>query len=165
MQHAPDPSPSPLAGEGGARREAVGGRGDAELLARAKWMRAHPTEAEKRLWSMLRVKRLAAFKFKRQVILRPYIVDFICFERRLIIEADGSQHADNKYDERRDAFLQGQGFEILRFWNNQVLGESLEVAEAIYARLISPSPSHACGVGPSLSRKGRGAANGASERA
>jgi very-short-patch-repair endonuclease len=128
-------------------------------------MRAHPTEAEKRLWSMLRVKRLAAFKFKRQVIIRPYIVDFVCSEQRLIIEADGSQHADNKYDERRDAFLRAQDFEILRFWNNQVLGETSAVAEAIYAVVLAPSPSHACGVGPSLSRKGRGASNGAPSNA
>ena len=154
-------SPSPLAGEGGARREGVGGRGDADLLARAKWMRANPTEAERRLWSMLRVKRLADLKFKRQVVIRPYIVDFVCFRCRVIIEADGSQHADNKYDDRRDAYLKQQGFGILRFWNNQVLGESSAVAEAIYSNLLSPSPSHDCAVGPSLSRKGRGASNGA----
>jgi very-short-patch-repair endonuclease len=120
-------------------------------------MRANPTEAERRLWSILRVKRLAEFKFKRQQIIQPYIVDFICFERRLIIEADGSQHADNRYDERRDAFLVGQGFHVLRFWNNQVLGRSAQVADAICAHLFSPSPSHAFGAGPSLSRRGRGA--------
>ena len=66
-----------------------------ELLARARWMRANPTEAEKRLWSTLRDRRLAAFKFRRQQVILPYIVDLVCFAERLIIEADGSQHADN----------------------------------------------------------------------
>jgi len=120
-------------------------------------MRANPTEAERRLWSMLRDRRLAMFKFKRQQIIAPYIVDFICLGRRLIIEADGSQHADNKDDARRDRFLRGQGFHVLRFWNNQVLTETSAVADAIFAVLASPSPSQACGLGPSLSRKGRGA--------
>jgi very-short-patch-repair endonuclease len=123
-------------------------------------MRRNPTEAEKRIWAMLRDKRLAMFKFKRQQIIFPYIVDFICLERRLIVEADGSQHADNRYDERRDAFLRTQRFHVLRFWNHDVLTNGTGVAEAIYAAL-SPSPSHACGVGPSLSRKGRGASHGA----
>ena len=158
------PYPSPLAGEGGARsrseREGEGGfPTHAELLARAKWMRANPTEAERRLWSVLRDRRLAAFKFKRQQIIAPYIVDFVCIGRRLIIEADGSQHADNKDDVRRDRFLRGQDFEVLRFWNNQVLTETGAVANAIYAALIPPSPSQAFGLGPSLSRKGRGVLN------
>jgi very-short-patch-repair endonuclease len=110
------------------------------LLARAKWMRPHPTEAEKRLWFFLRDRRLAAFKFRRQQVIEPYIVDFVCFAERLIIEADGSQHADNKDDARRDAFLRAQGFRILRVWNNQVLREGDAVAAAIFARLSVPHP-------------------------
>jgi very-short-patch-repair endonuclease len=120
-------------------------------------MRANPTEAEKKLWSMLRDRRLAAFKFKRQQVIFPYIVDLVCFAERLIIEADGSQHADNPADARRDAFLRGQGFRLLRFWNNHVLGEPEAVSAAILAALSAPSPSQAFGLGPSLSRKGRGA--------
>jgi len=155
-------NPSPFTGEGGARsRSEREGEGPAptrkELLARARWMRAHPTDAEKRLWSLLRDRRLAAFKFKRQQIILPYIVDLVCFSERLIIEADGSQHADNRNDGRRDAYLRAQGFRLLRFWNNDVLGDSETVATAINAALF-PSPSQAFGLGPSLSRKGRGAA-------
>ncbi len=89
---------------------------------------------------MLRNRRLAAYKFKRQQIIFPYIVDFVCFDWRLITEADGSQHADNKDDQRRDAFLRRQGFRILRFWNNEVLGRSASVADAIFAALTSPHP-------------------------
>ncbi|HEU4961706.1 MAG TPA: DUF559 domain-containing protein [Sphingomonas sp.] len=100
-------------------------------------MRANPTDAERRLWSMLRDRRMATFKFRRQQIITPYIVDFVCFARRLIIEADGSQHADNKDDIRRDRFLRGQGFQVLRFWNNQVLNEASAVADAIFAALTS----------------------------
>ena len=154
-------SPSPLAGEGGARsRSEWEGEGTYPshelLLERAKWMRANPTEAEKRLWSTLRDRRLSAFKFKRQQIITPYIVDFVCLAQRLIIEADGSQHADNKDDAKRDGFLSRQDFRVLRFWNNQVLTEADFVADRIHASL-TPSPSHRCAAGPSLSRKGRGA--------
>lgn len=133
------PCPSPLAGEGGARAEGVGGRGG-RLLERAKWMRNNPTDAERRLWSILRNKRLAAFKFKRQQILPPYIVDFVNFERRVIVEADGSQHANNKYDERRDAWLRAQGFVVLRFWNNDVLARTDQVGEAIWHALYQGRP-------------------------
>ncbi|HEU4968367.1 endonuclease domain-containing protein [Sphingomonas sp.] len=127
-------------------------------------MRRNPTEAEKRIWSMLRDKRLATFKFKRQQIIFPYIVDFVCFEARLIVEADGSQHADNRYDERRDRFLTAQRFRVLRFWNSGVLTNETGVADAIYSAL-SPSPSQAFGLGLSLSRKGRGASDGAPSNA
>ncbi len=137
-------NPSPPAGEGGARTGGVGGRGGMpsrkELLARAKWMRAHPTDAEKRLWSILRNKRLSGYKFKRQAILDWYIVDFVNFEHRIIVEADGSQHADSKYDERRDAYLKAQGFTILRFWNSDALKESKAVTETIWCALQSPPP-------------------------
>jgi very-short-patch-repair endonuclease len=106
-------------------------------------MRANPTEAERSLWLLLRAKRFASIKFKRQAIIEPYIADFVCFAERLIIEADGSQHADNKDDRRRDAFLRSQGFRILRFWNNQVLDEGEAVAEAIFSNLfpLPPKPS------------------------
>jgi len=126
-------------------------------------MRANPTEAERRVWSMLRAHRFGAYKFKRQQIISPYIVDFVCLSARLIIEADGSQHADNKDDARRDAFLRRQGFDVLRCWNNDALARSGDVADAIFAALTrTPLPPTArCAAGPSLSRKGRGALNGA----
>ena len=119
-------------------------------------MRANPTEAEKRLWSMLRDRRLTAFKFRRQQIIAPYIVDFICFAERLIIEADGSQHADCKKDARRDAFLRGQGFRMLRFWNNQVLAESDAVAAAIFAALSVAHPPKPSAWAPPSPARGEG---------
>ncbi|MEP7350368.1 MAG: DUF559 domain-containing protein [Sphingorhabdus sp.] len=124
-----------------------------ELLRRAKYMRANPTDAERRLWSILRNKRLSGYKFKRQVILDWYIVDFVNFDHRLIIEADGSQHADNKYDERRDAYLKNQGFTVLSFWNSDALKESNAVAETIWSALQSPPlPSAALRLPPSPAR-------------
>jgi len=102
-------------------------------------MRANPTEAERKLWDMLRAKRFLQYKFRRQQIIVPYIVDFVCFEKRLIVEVDGSQHADNRYDERRDTFLKAQRFEVRRFWNNDILANSTSVAEAIYDALTGAS--------------------------
>jgi very-short-patch-repair endonuclease len=153
--------PSPFTGEGGARprsgREGEGrSRDRKELLARARWMRAHPTEAEKRLWTLFRDRRLAALKFRRQQILHPYIVDFICFEHRLIVEADGSQHADSRSDGRRDAFLRSQGFRVLRFWNHHILGESESVAAALFAALASPHPADRDAVGCPSPARGEG---------
>jgi very-short-patch-repair endonuclease len=103
-------------------------------------MRLNPTEAEKRLWSLLRNGRIAHHRFRRQHILFPYIVDFACLPAKLIIEADGSQHADNKVDVRRDAALAQWGFRVLRFWNDEVLTFSDEVASAIYSALEDPHP-------------------------
>ncbi len=150
-------TPSPLAGEGGARAEGVGGRGGLPsrklLLTRAKWMRANPTDAEKRLWSILRAKRLCDYKFKRQVIIDWYIADFVNFEYRVIVEADGSQHADNKYDEKRDAYLENQGFKVIRFWNSDALKETGAVVDAILHALTSPPlPSAASRLPPSPAR-------------
>nr|WP_084583110.1 DUF559 domain-containing protein [Sphingomonas azotifigens] len=134
LDASPSSSPPPLAGEGGARRrQAVGGRGRA--LARAREMRKDPTEAERRLWSLLRAKRLAGWKWKRQQKLGRYIVDFICFEARLIVEADGSQHIDSAYDTTRDAWIKAQGFTILRFYNNDIPADSDAVATAILSAL------------------------------
>ncbi len=145
-------SPSPLAGEGLGR----GGRPVA--LARAKRIRSEPTDAERALWHLLRAKRFVGYKFKRQVPIDRYIVDFVCFADRLIIEADGSQHAESDYDSERHAYLAGQGFRVLRFWNNDILANTEGVSEAIWAALqddkSTPSPQP-------LSRKGRGAFEGA----
>ncbi|MBS0505061.1 MAG: endonuclease domain-containing protein [Proteobacteria bacterium] len=128
----------------------------AELLARAKWMRANPTEAEKRLWAMLRNRRLETHKFKRQRIIAPYIVDFACLGAGLIIEADGSQHADNRADERRDAFLRNAGFRVLRFWNNDVLENSAGVFDLICAALEDPHPPAPTAWAPPSPRRGEG---------
>ncbi|MGQ3099444.1 MAG: endonuclease domain-containing protein [Sphingopyxis solisilvae] len=133
------------------------------LLERARAMRSNPTDAERRLWSILRAKRLTDLRWRRQEIIDDlYIADFICFEYRLIVEADGGQHADNVYDADRDAYLTAQGFRIIRFWNNDVLTNSDGVAEAIlHAIDASGAQTRADPTPQPLSRKGRGAFEGA----
>jgi very-short-patch-repair endonuclease len=106
----------------------------------AKRMRRAPTDAERKLWSILRAKRLAGWKFKRQEQIDLYIVDFVCFGSRLIVEADGSQHAESTADAQRDAYLSSQGFQVLRFWNNEILTNPDGVATAILAALETPLP-------------------------
>jgi len=119
-------------------------------------MRLNPTDAEKRLWSMLRDRRMPGFKFKRQFVIDPYIVDFICFDRRLIVEADGSQHAESEYDRRRDTFLARQDFTVLRFWNNDVLQNPAGVFDAIYVALTTPHPPIAAQWAPPSPARGEG---------
>ena len=77
-------------------------------------------------------------KFKRQVPIDDYIVDFVNFRARLIVEADGSQHLDSRYDAKRDAYLKDQNFRVLRFWNSDILNNGSRVAEAILAALETP---------------------------
>jgi very-short-patch-repair endonuclease len=101
-------------------------------------MRKKPTDAEKRLWQILRDRRLGDLKFRRQVALGPYIVDFVCFEKRVIIEADGSQHADNLRDRERDAWLQSEGFSVWRFWNTDILRQPEAVGATIASRFGLP---------------------------
>ena len=89
------------------------------LVAIARRLRRNPTDAEKRLWSKLRHKQLSGHRFRRQVPIGPYIVDFACLGARLIVEVDGGQHANQiERDNARTAWLGGQGFRVLRFWNN-----------------------------------------------
>ena len=87
---------------------------------RARLMRRDPTRAEELLWQQLRDRSVIGCKFRRQVPLAHYILDFVCFEHRLIVEVDGWQHAESRSDAVRDAFFQAQGFRILRFWNEEV---------------------------------------------
>ncbi len=91
------------------------------LTPTARKLRNDLTEAEKHLWYVLRLENLGV-KFRRQAVIGRYIVDFVCFEKKLIVEVDGGQHADSQRDNVRDQWLAAQGFEILRFWNNDVLG-------------------------------------------
>ena len=148
------PNPSPLVGEGQAAQRP--GRGGDILLDRAKSMRRNPTEAERRLWSILCSHRLAGFKFKRQQRLGNYIVDFVNFERRLVVEADGSQHVENAYDLERDAWLKSEGFNLLRLWNNDILRETETVGDAIWNALHEVQPPLPAAARLSFSRKGRG---------
>jgi 2-isopropylmalate synthase len=102
-------------------------------LGRAKSMRRTMTEPEKQLWRVLRDRRLQGLKFRRQVPLGPYIVDFLCIEHRLVIEADGSQHVDSAHDAKRDAWLVGENYKVLRFWNMDILKERVSVMDTIAA--------------------------------
>ena len=108
-------------------------------LRHAKAMRHIATDAEKKLWRLLRSRQLDAVKFRRQVPIVDYIVDFACHERRLIIEVDGGQHADNAMDAERDRRLVAAGYRVLRFWNNDVLRNPDGVLEAILAELSAGS--------------------------
>ena len=89
------------------------------------------TDAERRLWYRLRAHRFAGIKFKRQVLVGPYIVDFVCFERKVVIEVDGGQNASDPNDAARDKWLKSEGFVVLRFWNSDVLKRTDTVLEEI----------------------------------
>lgn len=89
----------------------------------SRGLRKNPTDAEAKLWQHLRHKQLDGYKFRRQHPLGQFVVDFICLDAMLVIEVDGGQHAEFiRRDERRTAFLEKRGFRVLRFWNNEVLG-------------------------------------------
>lgn len=138
---SPTGSPSPLVGEG-ARRAGEGAgakrpqkKSPQELASHAKAMRHAPTGAEARMWRLLRDRRFAGHKFRRQVPIGPYIADFVCYEKKLIVELDGSQHAENPRDKRRDAELERRGFRVLRVWNNDLNARKDAVMDVVWHRL------------------------------
>jgi very-short-patch-repair endonuclease len=91
---------------------------------------------------VLRKKQLSSLRFRRQVPIGPFIVDFICFEKRLVIEVDGGQHGENKeYDEKRTIRLEDQGFRVIRFWNNEVMNNINGVATFILTMCSEFPPS------------------------
>ncbi|MDP2242365.1 MAG: endonuclease domain-containing protein [Burkholderiales bacterium] len=122
---------------------------EAMVLDNAKTLRSNQTEAEQWLWYHLRAHRFMGLKFKRQKPMGRYIVDFACLERRLIIELDGGQHAEQMaYDQHRDAWLRSQGFTVLRFWNNDVMQQMEGVLEQIRCTVtLSPTPLPQAGEG------------------
>ncbi|MFQ1917081.1 endonuclease domain-containing protein [Aeromonas veronii] len=104
----------------------------------AKRLRRDATQAEQKLWQQLRNRRLAGLKFRRQMSIGPYVVDFICLEQGLVIEVDGSQHgtqANQMHDEARTAYLNQQGFRVIRVWNNDVLSRMEVVLAHIWLSL------------------------------
>ncbi|MFM5452810.1 endonuclease domain-containing protein [Aeromonas veronii] len=104
----------------------------------AKRLRRDATQAEQKLWQQLRNRRLVGLKFRRQMPIGPYVVDFICLEQGLIIEVDGSQHgtqANQMHDEARTAYLNQQGFRVIRVWNNDVLSRMEVVLAHIWLSL------------------------------
>ena len=117
---------------------------DKETLQRySKQLRLSQTDAERKLWRALRNKQVAGFKFRRQQQIGTYIVDFVCLENRLIIELDGGQHMLHEhYDTARTAWLNKEGFRVLRFWNNQMLQETDAVLQVILCALTDhPHPT------------------------
>ena len=108
---------------------------------RARELRAGMTDAEQKLWRYLRNRQLQGFKFRRQHEIGCYIADFVCTEAKLIVELDGGQHLEQmEYDERRTRQLKIMGYNLLRFWNNDVLTNTESVLEVILNTLASPAP-------------------------
>ena len=109
----------------------------------AKNLRIALTDAERKLWFHLRSGRLDGMKFRRQHPIPPYVVDFACLKARIIIELDGSQHADER-DAARTRFLEAKGFKVIRFWDNDVLHHTDAILEAILSavenRTLTPAP-------------------------
>ena len=95
-------------------------------------LRKNSTDAEKHLWHFLRAKRLKGYKFRRQHLLYPFIVDFICLEKKVVVELDGGQHIEQgHYDEKRTLFLQSKGCRVLRFWNDEIFKKTEVVLNEI----------------------------------
>jgi very-short-patch-repair endonuclease len=141
MSEPRTPKPSPLAGEGAERRRREAGEGAfAATTKRARVLRSHLTDAERKLWYALRDRRFAGVKFRRQVPVGPYVADFLCYEARLVIEVDGGQHAESARDRRRDRWFVDNDFRVLRFWNSDVLSNLEGVMLVVTDALRDPSP-------------------------
>ena len=137
--------------------------------ARARALRRNMTDAERQLWRILRLRQMNGRRFRRQVPLGRYIADFVCHEARLVLEIDGGQHEPvSEREAERTAFIQSEGYRVLRFWNNEVLAN----LEGVYAVIVGeldrsppPKPSPIQGEGdpqrpvvppPRWGRAGRG---------
>jgi adenine-specific DNA-methyltransferase len=111
----------------------------------ARRLRREASDAERRIWLAVRDRRLGGFKFRRQATIGPFVADFLCAEKFLIVEIDGGQHSE-AIDASRTAFLQGRGYRVIRFWNNDVMQNLDGVLEALLIELASspaarPSPN------------------------
>jgi very-short-patch-repair endonuclease len=107
---------------------------------RARYLRSNPTDAERILWRHLRLRQVGGYKFRRQRPIGPYFVDFVCLEKRIVVEVDGGQHAQHfSYDAKRDAWLRAEGFTVLRFWDDEVLKQVENVKQVIWEALSAPS--------------------------
>jgi very-short-patch-repair endonuclease len=110
------------------------------LTQTAKELRRNATDAEQLLWKYFKAKQLEGLKFRRQEQIGRFIVDFVCYEKGVIVEADGGQHAQEKdKDEERTGWLNSQGFTVLRFWNNEILTNIEGVVEVIRTHCMGDS--------------------------
>ena len=111
------------------------------IIKTAKTLRKRSTDVEMLLWRYLRVRQMEGLKFRRQQPIGRYIVDFVCFEKKIIIEVDGGQHAiETKKDTERGEWLRSQGFKVLKFWNNEVLTNTQGVLEEVRINCLSHPP-------------------------
>ena len=108
----------------------------------ARQLRRNSTPAERRLWQYLRSRSLGGYKFVRQEPIGQYVVDFVCREKRLVVEVDGGQHAESRRDAVRDRWLAQHHYRVLRFWNNEVLEYIEGVWEMIFAAASAAAPPH-----------------------
>ena len=110
------------------------------VTTRARELRNYPTDAERLLWRHLRLRQVGGYKFRRQRPIGPYFVDFVCLEKRVVVEVDGGQHRQQQlYDARRDGWLRAEGFTVLRFWDDDVIKKVENVKQAIWEALSAPS--------------------------
>lgn len=141
---------SPLRGEVDAQRRVRGS------VSQARSLRRNETEAEHKFWQMVRGRQIGGWKFARQLAIGPYFADFACREAALVVELDGSQHVDSPTDQARTDYLTAQGYSVLRFWNNDVLGNPNGVADSLLAAIAGhPSPGERYAPA-TLSPEGRG---------
>src|SRR5690606_17567951 len=104
-------------------------------IARARELRRGDNIAEAVIWNELKAAKLGGYKFVRQMPIGPYFADFACRGARLIVELDGSQHANSEYDRRRDEFLSESGYRVLRVWNHDAIKRTASVCNTILAAL------------------------------
>jgi very-short-patch-repair endonuclease len=105
------------------------------MLDHARTLRYNATDAERRLWAVLRHRRLQDYKFRRQHPIGRFVVDFACTKHHLVIEADGGQHDHSSADTQRTAWLESQGWRVIRFWNNDILTNT----EGVLTRILEAS--------------------------
>lgn len=113
------------------------------------------TNVERLLWQRLRDRQLGGYKFRRQHPIGPFFVDFVCLEKKLVIEVDGGQHAKNvEADVKRSYYLKERGYRVLRFWNNEVLEESESVLSVILSSVLKDDPPHPDPLPPKVGGEG-----------
>ena len=152
------PLTSPLRGEVAAQRRVRGTKPSAPAVARARALRQSSTDAEQELWMIVRNRQIDGQKFVRQYPIGPYVADFACRDAMLVVELDGGQHAESTSDGKRTAYLNAQGYSVLRFWNNELLGNREGCWMALHS-VLTGNPSPDLRFAPAtLSPEGRGKA-------